>query len=51
MWFTHEKMIRDVEKMLRRDFTDSDKVELGRGSQTVMMRFLSQAARLFSPIL
>jgi len=51
MWFTHDKMIRDVEKMLRRDFTDSDKVELGRGSQPVMMRFLSQAARLFSPIL
>ena len=52
MWFTHERMIAAVEKMLKKDFADANKVDLDRrGSQTVMMRFLTQAARLFSPIL
>jgi cardiolipin synthase len=53
MWFTHERMIGDVEKMLKRDFSDAYKIDINRrgGQQTVMMRFLTQAARLFSPIL
>ncbi|HVY50405.1 MAG TPA: cardiolipin synthase [Devosia sp.] len=52
MWFTGEQMIRDVEKMLRRDFADANKVERAvPGSQGVVMRFLAQSARLLSPIL
>ena len=52
MWFTGEQMIKDVEKMLRRDFNDANKVErVVPGSQGVVMRFLAQAARLLSPIL
>jgi cardiolipin synthase len=52
MWFTGDKMIKDVEKMLRRDFGDAHKVEKSiPGSQTLIMRFLTQAARLLSPIL
>lgn len=52
MWFTHDKMVRDVEKMLRKDFNDADKVERWvPGSQGLFMRFLTQAARLLSPIL
>ena len=52
MWFTGDKMIKDVERMLRRDFSDAHKVEKSiPGSQTLIMRFLTQAARLLSPIL
>jgi cardiolipin synthase len=52
MWFTGDKMIKDVEKMLRRDFNDADKVEkVVPGSQGLVMRFLAQSARLLSPIL
>ncbi|MEO6014494.1 MAG: cardiolipin synthase [Devosia sp.] len=53
LWFTHERMLNDVEKMLKRDFADANKVDLTRrgAQQSVMMRFLTQAARLFSPIL
>ena len=52
MWFTGDKMIRDVEKMLRRDFGDADKIDrFVPGSTGVVMRFLAQSARLLSPIL
>ncbi len=52
MWFTGDQMIRDVEKMLRKDFSDANKIERAvPGSQGVVMRFLTQAARLLSPIL
>ncbi len=53
MWFTHERMLTDVEKMLRRDFAAAKKVDLDRrGARPgFVMRFLSEAARLFSPIL
>jgi cardiolipin synthase len=52
LWFTGKKMIKDVEKMLVADFADSKEVTLGqRRKQPLGMRFLSQAARLFSPIL
>jgi cardiolipin synthase A/B len=52
MWFTSDQMIKDVEKMLRKDFNDSNKVDrVVPGSQGVVMRFLAQAARLLSPIL
>lgn len=52
MWFTGDQMIKDVEKMLRKDFNDANKVErVVPGSQGIVMRFLAQAARLLSPIL
>ena len=52
MWFTGDKMIKDVEKMLRRDFNDANKVDkFVPGSTGVVMRFLAQSARLLSPIL
>ena len=53
MWFTHERMLDDVEKMLRKDFSVAKKVDLSKrgGRQGFVMRFLSEAARLFSPIL
>jgi cardiolipin synthase len=53
LWFTHDKMIKEVEKMLRRDFAAADKVDLDkRGSRgPVLMRFMIEAARLLSPIL
>ncbi len=52
MWFTGEKMIADVEKMLVRDFDDAVKVDrVIPGSQGAVMRFLAQSARLLSPIL
>jgi cardiolipin synthase len=52
MWFTGDKMIKDVEKMLRRDFNDANKIErVVPGSSGVVMRFLAQSARLLSPIL
>lgn len=53
VWFTHEKMIRDVEKMLRKDFSAARKVDLvKRGTRPgLILRFASEAARLLSPIL
>lgn len=52
-WFTHEKMVKDVEKMLRKDFAAARKVDLEqRGARPrPVLRFLSEAARLLSPIL
>ena len=53
LWFTHEKMIGEVEKMLRKDFAAAKKVDLDkRGARgPALMRFMSEAARLLSPIL
>jgi cardiolipin synthase len=53
MWFTHEKMIKEVEKMVRKDFAAGRKVDLEkRGARGPLpMRLLSEAARLLSPIL
>lgn len=52
MWFTHDKMVQDVERMLKKDFADANKVEKAvPGSQGIVMQFLTQAARLLSPIL
>ena len=52
MWFTGDKMIADVEKMLKRDFADAVKVDgVIAGSQGALMRLLTQTARLLSPIL
>lgn len=53
LWFTHERMLKDVEKMLKRDFADANKIDPNRrgGRPGVLMHFMSQAARLFSPIL
>ena len=52
LWFTGAKMIKAVEAMLVTDFADGKEVTLGqRRKMPLGMRFLSQAARLFSPIL
>jgi cardiolipin synthase len=53
LWFTHEQMIKDVEKMLAKDFRTARKVDLDqRGVRPApVMRFMSEAARLLSPIL
>ena len=53
MWFTHDKMISDVEKMLKKDFAAAKKVDLEkRGTRpSPVMRFMTEAARLLSPIL
>ena len=52
LWFTHEKMIQDVEAMLEKDF------EVGRPFSTEerdrlspVLRFAAEAARLLSPVL
>jgi hypothetical protein len=46
-------MIADVEKMVRKDFAGAYKVNLDRPGERPrpLMRFLSEAARLMSPIL
>jgi cardiolipin synthase A/B len=52
MWFAGEKMIADVEKMLKRDFAAANKVDkFVPGSQSAIMRLMTQSARLLSPIL
>jgi len=53
VWFTHERMVAEVDKMLRKDFAAARKVDLDqRGVRPPpLMRFLSEAARLLSPIL
>jgi cardiolipin synthase len=53
MWFTHERMVDDVEKMLHKDFSDAVKVDPQKpGARPgFVLRFISEAARLFSPIL
>ena len=52
MWFTGDRMIRDVERMLKKDFDDANRIDrVVPGSQGPVMRFLTQAARLLSPIL
>ncbi|HEX4298218.1 MAG TPA: cardiolipin synthase [Devosia sp.] len=52
MWFTGDRMIRDVERMLKKDFDDANRIDrVVPGSQGLVMRFLTQAARLLSPIL
>ncbi|MES0882235.1 cardiolipin synthase [Roseibium sp. SCP14] len=52
LWFTHERMIRNVEKMLETDFQNTkltwpDAFQ----SQSYLFRVLAQGARLLSPIL
>ncbi|MEQ1770127.1 MAG: cardiolipin synthase [Devosia sp.] len=53
MWFTHERMIGDIEKMLKKDFAAAKKVDLdARGVRPgPVMSFMTEAARLLSPIL
>ena len=53
MWFTHEQMIKEVEKMLKKDFGAGKKVDLDKRGVRLspVMRFMTEAARLFSPIL
>ncbi len=52
LWFTYRAMINKIEKMLIADFADGKEVtESQRKKQPFAMRFLSEAARLFSPIL
>jgi len=52
LWFTQRKMLDQIEQMLIKDFEDAKEVTLGqRRKQHFAMRFLSEAARLLSPIL
>jgi cardiolipin synthase len=52
LWFTHQRTIEAVEKMLKRDFADANKIDEERGAPlSKVMRFMSEAAKLFSPIL
>ena len=53
VWFTHERMLGDIERMLQKDFAAAKKVDLdeARARGSAAMRFVSEAARLFSPIL
>ena len=52
LWFTHEKTIGEVSAMLEKDFSDSALLTTqDRAQQSVTMRFLSEAARLLSPVL
>jgi cardiolipin synthase len=52
MWFTGRRMMNQVEKMLVADFANAKEVTIGqRKRQRFGMRFLSEAAALFSPIL
>ena len=51
-WFPDTQMIEDVEAMLVRDFANCRQVTLDEvNARPVLSRFVSQAARLFSPIL
>jgi len=53
VWFTHERMVGEVDRMLRKDFAAARKIDLDkRGTRpNFVLRFLSEAARLMSPIL
>jgi cardiolipin synthase len=52
LWFTHEKMIREVSEMLEEDFAGCVLLTtLERSRQSPAMRFMSEAARLLSPVL
>jgi cardiolipin synthase len=52
LWFTHEKMIGAVDRMLEDDFAASVLLtSQERARQPAGMRFLSEAARLLSPVL
>jgi cardiolipin synthase len=53
LWFTHQRTIEAVEKMLKRDFADANKVDLEKPASKLprVTRFMSEAAKLFSPIL
>ena len=52
LWFTHEKMIAEVNAMLEEDFLGSVLLTTQeRASQSLAMRFMSEAARLLSPVL
>jgi cardiolipin synthase len=52
MWFTHERMLKDIEAMLVTDFGRAKKVTLkSTESRSILRRFVGEAARLFSPIL
>jgi hypothetical protein len=46
-------MIKDVERMLKKDFAAARKVDLDKrgGRLSPVMRFMTEAARLLSPIL
>jgi len=52
MWFPHEQAIADVERMLEADFSDARKVtEAEVVARPLALKFVTQAARLLSPIL
>lgn len=52
LWFTDPKTIGAVEDMLAEDFKNCRKVEIQEvKTRSLPLRFLTQAARLFSPVL
>jgi cardiolipin synthase len=52
MWFTHERMLKDIETMLEADFGRAKKVTpRSKESRSLLTRFVGEAARLLSPIL
>ncbi len=52
LWFTHPDMIGDVDRMLEEDFSNAVMLTTqDRDRETPAMRFLSEAARLLSPVL
>lgn len=52
LWFTHPKMIADVDAMLTTDFADSKLFTFeARESTSLPLRFAGYAARLLSPLL
>lgn len=52
LWFTHPEMIEAINEMLEEDLAGSVLLTTGeRSRQTLAMRFLSEAARLLSPVL
>jgi len=52
LWFTHERLIRDVETMLTKDFQNASLTWPDAfQSRSYVFRVLSQGARLLSPIL
>lgn len=52
LWFTHEKMLGAVSEMLEEDFSGAVLLTTQeRARQSTAMRFMSEAARLLSPVL
>lgn len=52
LWFTHPRMLKEIETMLIHDFTAGRKFTVeDRKAQPFALRLAAEAARLFSPVL